>query len=255
MNQTPMKNDRKTNIVLYVVTVTLLLAISVAVAVSSIAARRKKDNVPAPSLTESETEKITEKVPEQTAPVTTDRQKDTSSPVSDVPETEPAESGENASESASAEPQQFILPVLGVLSKKHDTENQVYSATMNDYRTHNGIDIVAEENAPVYAAADGVITQVWDDPLMGKCVAVKHDQDVYTVYKNLADELAAGIEEGVSVTSGQLIAAIGNTAMIEIAEEPHLHFEMTVGEISVDPLEHFDESSLVSLSIDASYES
>lgn len=252
MNQTPMKNDRKTNLVLYVVTVTLLLAISVAVAVSSIAARRKKNNATPPVVTE---ESVTEKQPEITAPVTTDRQSETAAPVTSAPETEIPDTEDGSTESASAGPQRFILPVLGVLSKKHDTENQVYSTTMNDYRTHNGIDIVAEENAPVYAASDGKIDRIWDDPLMGKCVAIEHGSNVCTIYKNLADELAAGIEEGVSVTSGQLIAAIGNTAMIEIAEEPHLHFEMTAGDVSVDPLCHFDESSLVSLTIDASYES
>lgn len=256
MNQTPMKNDRKTNRVIYVVTVTLLLAISVAVAMSSIASKRKKGNVPDPSLTEmTESEKETKRESEMTAPVTTDRQLETESQTVEPNESTPSGEEKQPSEAADAEPQKFILPVLGILSKKHDTENQVFSATMNDYRTHNGIDIVAKENDPVYASADGVVTQIWDDPLMGKCVALQHSSDVYTVYKNLTDELASGIEEGVSVTSGQLIGAIGNTAMVEIAEEPHLHFEMTVANISVNPLDYFDESSLVSLSIDASFES
>ena len=42
--------------------------------------------------------------------------------------------------------------------------------------------------------------------------------------------------------------------MVEIAEEPHLHFEMTVADLAVDPLKYFSEDALRSLTIDASYE-
>ena len=46
----------------------------------------------------------------------------------------------------------FILPVSGTLSKGHDPKLQVYSNTMNDYRTHLGVDLTTAENAPVYPA-------------------------------------------------------------------------------------------------------
>ena len=41
--------------------------------------------------------------------------------------------------------------------------------------------------------------------------------------------------------------------MIEVAEEPHLHFEMTVADLMVDPLEYFDDTAVESLKIDASF--
>ncbi len=147
----------------------------------------------------------------------------------------------------------FVLPVSGSLIKKHDAANQVYSDTMNDYRVHLGVDIVTEESASVYAAADGKIERIWEDVRMGNCIAIKHGGDSYTIYKNLSKVLPEGIAEGVSVRSGQLIASVGESAMIEIAEEPHLHFEMTVNKLAVDPLEYFDEDSIKTLNIDASY--
>ena len=82
---------------------------------------------------------------------------------------------------------------------------------------------------------------------------IKHGGASYTIYKNLAKELPDGIAEGVSVRAGQLIASVGESAMIEVADEPHLHFEMTVSDLSVDPLKYFDEQALSSLGIDASY--
>jgi murein DD-endopeptidase MepM/ murein hydrolase activator NlpD len=118
---------------------------------------------------------------------------------------------------------------------------------MGDYRVHLGVDIVTEENAPVYAAADGKIEKIWEDVKMGYCMAVNHSGDCVTVYKNLGATLPEGITEGVSVRSGQLIATVGNSAMVEIAEEPHLHFEMKVGGMDVDPIEYFSKSALEAL--------
>ena len=147
----------------------------------------------------------------------------------------------------------FVLPVSGALSGKHDADMQVFSNTMNDYRVHLGVDIVTSASAPVYAAADGKVDKIWEDVLMGYCIAIKHSGNCYTIYKNLAETLPEGIAEGVSVRSGQLIASVGDSAMVEVAQEPHLHFEMTVADLGVDPLEYFDENALASLGIDASH--
>ena len=49
--------------------------------------------------------------------------------------------------------------------------------------------------------------------------------------------------------------AVGDTAVIEMADEPHLHFEMTVGGLSVDPLKHFKPKDVEILSKDTAYES
>lgn len=89
---------------------------------------------------------------------------------------------------------------------------------------------------------------------MGWCVAVSHAGDCLTVYKNLAAELAEGIEANATVQKGQLIGHVGETALHEIADEPHLHMEMTVKGLQVDPLEYFSEAVLKTLSEDTIYE-
>ena len=187
-------------------------------------------NKPTEEVTQIPTEEPTEKPtePESTEPNATE--KPTDKPSSSVGNKLPS----------------FILPVSGNLSREHDPALQVFSPTMQDYRVHLGIDLSTKADAPVYAAADGKISKIWVDTLMGYCIAIKHSGDCVTVYKNLAETLPEGIAEGVSVRSGQLIATVGESAMVEIADEPHLHFEMTVGELAVDPLEYFDESALES---------
>ena len=196
-------------------------------------------------------------VPDDTGVKSTEKN---TQPPSDTP-TEPEQTEQsttqnqnNNSSTTGSKIPTFILPVSGSLSSKHDPSLQVFSPTMQDYRVHIGIDLDTKENAPVYAAADGKISKIWVDTLMGYSIAIKHSGDCVTIYKNLSETLPEGIAEGVSVRSGQLIATVGESAMVEIAEEPHLHFEMTVGDLAVDPLEYFDESALQSIKKDNSVE-
>lgn len=222
----------------YVLTV-LALAVAVLVIITAaVASERAKKPSELPKDTEASTDRQTEKPTEG----------------STEPSSAEKETSTGGSSSVESKLPSFILPVSGSLSRSHDPELQVFSPTMQDYRVHLGIDLTTKENAPVYAAADGKISKIWVDTRMGYCIAIEHSGDCVTVYKNLAETLPDGIAEGVSVRSGQLIATVGESAMVEIADEPHLHFEMTVGNLAVDPLEYFDESILETLKKDNSVE-
>ncbi len=234
--------NTKVNRAAVLTAVVLIAALAVIISVTVATNRAKKNELDEPA---DNPPKTTTQTPQATQP-----------PVSEpTPEdTKPNKPSDNTG-SAQVEDKlpSFILPANGVLSKKHDATLQVYSNTMKDYRVHLGVDIVTEADAPVYAAADGTVSKIWEDTLMGYCVAIKHSGDCYTIYKNLSETIPEGIAEGTSVRAGQLIGAVGESAMVEVAEEPHLHFEMTVADLSVDPLEYFDDKTLESLKIDASH--
>ena len=151
-------------------------------------------------------------------------------------------------------PERFLLPVVGVIQQKHDADLQVFSPTMGDYRVHLGMDIGTVAGANVSAMADGVIAQVWEDVRMGQCVAVKHGGDCYTVYKNLSATLPETTVVGAAVKAGDVIATVGESAMVEVGEEPHLHLEMTVGGLQVDPMDYLDEQSKATLNEEVNYE-
>jgi murein DD-endopeptidase MepM/ murein hydrolase activator NlpD len=152
------------------------------------------------------------------------------------------------------EPPAFVLPVSGAMTKGHDLTLQVFSNTMRDWRVHNGIDIAATAGSPVYAAADGTVSAIWEDVSYGTCISVTHSGECITYYKNLNPILAEGIAVGTEVEQGQLIAAVGESAMVEIADEPHLHFELSVEGEYVDPTEYFDSASVAVLDQDTAYE-
>jgi len=232
-------NSKKLNRSTVITIITLAIAIII-VATAAIISNRSQNTDPIPETpsTQAPTEKpsSTEQPTEQ--PTTTEK---------------PTQNSGNSSQVSNKIPS-FILPVSGVLSSTHNPDLQVFSPTMNDYRVHLGVDLVTKENAPVYAAADGTVSKIWVDTKMGYCMAISHSGNCVTVYKNLAEELPAGISEGKSVRSGQLIATVGDSAMVEVGAEPHLHFEMTVADLAVDPLKYFDEASLETIKADTTHE-
>ncbi len=226
------KNVQKANKVLYMVIVAVLCVTAIVIGITAAANRGSKAQI-----STTMTPAVTPAPPTTTPPVT--------EPPVDQP-TQP-----NAGQLPT-----FVAPAVGVVSKQHDLSVPVYSLTMNDWRVHNGIDIACQLGDEVLAAADGTVTSIVSDPMMGTTVTLSHSGEGETIYKNLSVTLPEGIAVGKTVKAGQIIGAVGDTSLIEGADEPHLHFEMKVKGQSVDPMEHISkESQEASFSFDTDYES
>ena len=177
-------------------------------------------------------------------------------PVEDNVDPTPSPDGGKQDPPAAETVTEYLAPATGVISKAHDDSLPVYSETMNDFRVHQGIDIMTAAGADVLATAAGTVSLTWSDPLMGECLSIDHGNGVVSIYKNLAVEKASGIKAGAKVTAGQKLGTVGESALVESAEEPHLHFEMTYKEECVDPLTYIDEESQESsFHADTAYES
>lgn len=133
----------------------------------------------------------------------------------------------------------FVLPLQEcVIDVDYSDTVLVFSQTMNDYRTHTGIDFTAELGAPVMAVADGVVKNIWQDPFMGTCISIEHSGNAVSYYKNLDPVVTEGLVIGASVKAGEVIGAVGESAMNEIAQDPHLHLELKVNDKHVNPRDH-----------------
>lgn len=127
----------------------------------------------------------------------------------------------------------FIMPVYGSIIYDFSMDKLAYSVTLNDWRTHKGIDIAASRGTAVKAVADGVVIDVYEDPRLGFTVVIDHENGLKTVYSNLAS--GDMVVPNQIVTQGESIGSVGNTASFEIALEPHLHFEVLKDDQIVDP--------------------
>lgn len=128
---------------------------------------------------------------------------------------------------------EFTKPVEGEIIREYAKDNLVYSATLDEWITHAGIDIAAAKTTVVKASADGTVKSIKNDPRYGLTVVIEHVNGFTSVYSNLLT--AEFIKEGEKVEQGQTIATVGNTATFEIADEPHLHFEILKNNEPLDP--------------------
>lgn len=242
------KNAFRMNKAAVITGITLVVSLGIIVGVTAAANRARR----APGeLGEGETTTVptltsTEPTPDDTRPSSTTAATSTPSATTAA--------RTSAAAQVQDEPPAFVLPVSGAMTKSHDLTLQVFSNTMQDWRVHNGIDIAATAGSPVYAAADGTVSAIWEDVSYGTCISLTHSGECITYYKNLNPILAEGITVGTEVEQGQVIAAVGESAMVEIADEPHLHFELSVEGEYVDPTEYFDSASVALLKQDTAYE-
>ena len=132
--------------------------------------------------------------------------------------------------------------MVGEVVKGHSIDTPVFSDTLQEWRVHTGIDISADEGTEVRAAADGTVTKVYSDPLLGKTVEITHDGGIVSLYSNLASADIA-VKEGDAVKSGALLGYVGDTSLSELADEAHLHFAIKVEGVSVNPLDYISEDS------------
>lgn len=141
-------------------------------------------------------------------------------------------------ETSSPEPEKteevkFSAPVSGTIIRDFARDSLVYSDTLKEWITHNGVDIKADKTTVVSAAADGKVYAIKNDPRYGLTVIVNHSNGYQTIYSNLLT--AEFVVEGEEITQGQSIGTVGNSASFEILDDYHLHFELLQNNEYLDP--------------------
>lgn len=124
-------------------------------------------------------------------------------------------------------------PVSGEIERGYSVEALSYDVTMADWRTHDGVDILAQQGEVVVAAGDGEVISVTQDDLYGTTVVIDHGSGIKTTYSNLAE--TPTVAAGDKVKSGDVIGSVGKTALCEIGQGSHMHFAMSRDGASVDP--------------------
>lgn len=152
-------------------------------------------------------------------------------------ETEPVSAAPTVSAPAAKpivaeEPRLVVAPLRGEVLAAFSADALVYNAVLADWRTHEGVDIAAKPGAAVQASCAGTVAAVENDPLMGTIVVIEHEDGYRTTYANL--QSVPTVKPGDTVTAGQIIGAVGTTAVVE-GGTPHLHFSVTHNGETVDP--------------------
>lgn len=126
----------------------------------------------------------------------------------------------------------FLLPCDGEVIKKFSSEQPVYSKTMSDWRTHEGLDFKVEEGEKIRSVGNGKVTKVISDPMWGYVVEIDYGSFIGR-YCALKQGTVVSIDDIVS--AGDIIGEAG-TVPAESSDEPHLHFEVIKDETKIDPM-------------------
>jgi murein DD-endopeptidase MepM/ murein hydrolase activator NlpD len=101
---------------------------------------------------------------------------------------------------------------------------------------HSGTDVVAPVGTPVHASANGKIVAMTQMKVRGNIIIIDHGRGVFTAYCHLSK---FNVAIGQMVQTGDVIGLSGNTGR---SEGPHVHWELAVGGVTVNPLAWTDES-------------
>ncbi len=120
-----------------------------------------------------------------------------------------------------------ILPADGWITSYFGQRMSPWAGKM---KMHEGLDVGAPYGTEVHSPADGIITFSGEKAGFGKFVQVDHGYGIETIY---AHNQSLNVRPGQKVKRGHLLAAVGNTGH---STGPHLHYEVRVNGIAVDPL-------------------
>ena len=125
----------------------------------------------------------------------------------------------------------YILPINSKVVKDYSDGDMVYSATMDDWRTHDGIDLEGKVGDKVIAVQDGKVLEISTDELWGDTVTVQHGNGLKVRYVGVK----AGVNKDTDIEQGQVIGTL--TAIpVESKDGVHLHIETEVDGKTVDPI-------------------
>lgn len=169
--------------------------------------------------------------PQQGTAATTPQKKDGAT--TPTPATPSAPSTPKESQEPVRKELKTVSPVGGAEVYGYSMEALSYNQTTRDWRVHNGVDLAAEDGAPVAAAADGTVYTTYEDDTLGHTVVIRHQDGYTTRYSSLTENLA--VKPGDTVTAGQTIGYAGATAIVEVTLGTHVHFSVTHNDEPMDP--------------------
>lgn len=128
----------------------------------------------------------------------------------------------------------FISPVEGKIIQADSKNKPVFWETVNDWRTHNAVDIAAKKNTAVKSIAKGTVVDIKnEDNTWGFCVTIEHDNGFKSIYTGLSEQLEVKLQD--KVKAGDVIGRVGTTNHMENKLGEHLHFILQKDDLPVDP--------------------
>ena len=128
----------------------------------------------------------------------------------------------------------YVVPMKNATVVKDYSGSELqYNDTLKQWEIHKAIDFKASDVLDVYAVADGTVSNVYTNYLEGTVIESSHANGVVSICRSMASDV--NVKVGGEVSAGQVIGQVSDGMAQELNTGAHLHFEMTVDGVKVDP--------------------
>lgn len=128
----------------------------------------------------------------------------------------------------------YVVPVQnGTIVKDYSGTKLQYNDSLKQWEIHKAVDFVVEGNTQVVSIANGTVTEVYTNHLEGTVVKIAHADGLVSVYKSLDKNV--NVKVGDTVSAGTVIGNASNTMAEELNTGVHLHLELLLNGVKVDP--------------------
>ena len=158
-------------------------------------------------------------------------------PITPAP-TEPL-NGNTPAPTVTPAPIKMNMPIQGDTLLGYAADKLVYNKTLQEWRTHKGVDIACEIGASVQCVYVGTIKDVKYDPRFGDTIVIDHGAGLFTVYCGV--KAADGIEAGHAVEAGNVLGTVTGDIFCEKEDNPHIHFEVLQDGKNRNPEEYLEK--------------
>ncbi len=132
----------------------------------------------------------------------------------------------------------FISPVeYTSLGLGYNDSGLVFNQYLKQWVSHRAIDLIAESGTPVKAMFDGVVLEVLQESSVGCMVKIDHGENVVITYGSLN---SCSLTVGQTIKQGDIIGEVGTTYQDETGYGDHLHLEIVVDGVPVNPTPYID---------------
>lgn len=147
--------------------------------------------------------------------------------------------GSSPAPTATPAPIKMNMPIQGDTILGYAADKLVYNKTLQEWRTHKGLDIAGEVGATVQCVYVGTVKDIKYDPRFGDTIIVDHGAGLQTVYCGV--KASENIEVGHAVEAGNVLGTITGDIFCEKEDAPHIHFEILQDGKNMNPDEYLEK--------------
>ena len=120
----------------------------------------------------------------------------------------------------------FKIPLEGIISSEYGVKRFINEKPRNP---HLGIDFAAKEGSKIFSPENGLVVFTGNFFYRGNVIIIDHGDEVISTYSHLKE---INVKSGTDVSKGDFIGTVGSTGRVT---GPHLHFEIILKGVKIDP--------------------